>query len=194
MVKHSIRVATMEKFIKFTTQSKILILLIFIGSTGCGGGSGGSGNNNNPPSNNNTDNNSPPAAIRSLNLSVGPESKTLNFSWQADSNSSYYRIYEDPDGQSGDTQLGQDLPADRTSFSHVVPLFDRAMAQYRFDNCNENGCTTTSIALTPNAENNWFTSAAGELLPDNPRSPLLDSEIYFADQIAMNRDANVLAV
>jgi hypothetical protein len=52
--------------------------------------------------------------------------KQLQFSWPTVSGASYYRLFENPDGVSGFTQVGGDIAG--TSVTHPIALFRRVNA------------------------------------------------------------------
>lgn len=59
------------------------------------------------------------------------------------SGATYYRLFENPDGHSGFTQVGTDIPAGTVSvtLNIAVHLNDFTNALYMVEACNANGCT-----------------------------------------------------
>ncbi|MGH8251393.1 MAG: FG-GAP repeat protein [Steroidobacteraceae bacterium] len=100
----------------------------------CGGG-GGNGGGPGPPDPIDL----PGAAALALEIDL----KTLRFSWDAVDGATRYRLLANPDGASGFTQVGDDIPAGGTSVDLDVPvhLHDWADARYLLDACNDGGCT-----------------------------------------------------
>ncbi len=82
-------------------------------------------------------------------LSITPV-KAFRFSW-SDNGASHYRLLENPDGSTGFTQVGADIPAGTEIFDHVVPLHQRVNAQYILQSCFDDQCNdsdTVSVSGT----------------------------------------------
>ncbi len=126
----------------------------------------------------------PPAAAASLSLTPTP-TKLFRFSWSDVSDATFYRLLEDPDGNSGFTQLGNDIAPGTQSIDQVVPLYARLNARYLLQSCNEGGCSDSS----PVAVTGTLTSAVGYFKASNN-----SSSIWFGGAIAMSRDGTTLAV
>ncbi len=95
----------------------------------CGGGGGGSDPATVTP---------PSAPTLALTYGI----KTLEFNWAAVDGASHYRLFENPDGSSGFSQLGIDITA--TNVDHTIALYQRINARYLLEACNSEGCTASS--------------------------------------------------
>lgn len=80
-------------------------------------------------------------------VSVSADVKQLIFSWDAVATASFYRLLENPDGHSGFTQVGSNIPGAETSvvMDIAVHLHDWVNAQYLVEACNANGCTPSTV-------------------------------------------------
>lgn len=85
----------------------------------------------------------PPAAPQ---VSVEGDIKRLIFSWDDVANADYYRLMETPDGHSGFTQVGDDIPIDTLAATRdiAVHLHDWVNALYVVQACNLGGCTRSA--------------------------------------------------
>lgn len=68
--------------------------------------------------------------------------RELTFTWPADASATYYKLYKNPDGHSGFTQLGGNITT--TTATDVIPvhLHDWINASYQVEACNTSGCTS----------------------------------------------------
>jgi hypothetical protein len=66
--------------------------------------------------------------------------KTFHFSWADVPDATHYRLMENPDGSSGFTQVGSDIPQGIQSINQIVALYDRINAVYILQSCNADGC------------------------------------------------------
>ena len=118
--------------------------------TACGGGGGGSSSAGNG-SGNGSGNDEPvvaPAVAAEPTFTVNA-TKQFSFSWADVADATFYRMLETPDGQSGYSQLGDDIPAGAESASFEVPLFLRVEASYILASCNDGGCIeSSSVSVT----------------------------------------------
>ena len=64
-----------------------------------------------------------------LTLTLQP-TKAFRLLWTRVPGSTHYRLFEDPTGSYGFTQVGGDIAASATSFDHIVPLYRRVNARY----------------------------------------------------------------
>ncbi len=85
----------------------------------------------------------PPAAPAAPSVTVDVGLKQLIFSWAEVSGATHYKLLENPDGHSGFTQVGADIPAGTLSVNLDIAVHfqDFANAQYIVDACNATGCT-----------------------------------------------------
>ncbi|HBI78507.1 MAG TPA: hypothetical protein DDY30_03715, partial [Marinobacter adhaerens] len=67
---------------------------------------------------------------------------TLTFTWPAVADADFYRVFEDPDGVSGFTQIGSDLTTNE--YTNNISLTERNGARYVVAACNSEGCTDSS--------------------------------------------------
>ena len=87
----------------------IILLFSTILLSACGGGGGGS---NSPTT----------AASPILTFSAV---KTFSFNWEDISKATHYKLLQNPDGNSGFSQLGNDIAQGVQSVDHIMPLYDR---------------------------------------------------------------------
>ena len=145
----------------------------------CGGGGGG----DTPPAPPPPPPTSPPAAPA---LGLGYGMKQLQFSWSAPSGASFYRLFENPDGVSGFTQVGGDLAATSHFIDVAVHRHDWANARYLVEACNGLGCT---------ASNEVNTSAGAALAAIGYfKASNTDRDDRFGQALALSGDGNTLAV
>ena len=84
-----------------------------------------------------------------LALSFG-KIKTFSFCWQDKPDATYYQLFEDPDGQSGYTQVGEDIGPNIQAVDHIVPLYARVNARYLLKSCNATvSYTHLTLPTTP---------------------------------------------
>lgn len=130
-----------------------------------------------------------PVAI--TNLGFSPDSiKTFRFQWEDVSNTTHYKLMEDPDGASGFTQVGTDIPQGTETVDHIVPLYARINAEYLLQSCNTSGCSdseTESIADFI-GRGGSIGQAAGKFEPNNP-----EPEINFGIS-SLSADGRTLAI
>ena len=101
------------------------------------------------------------------------------------SDATFYRVLEDPDGNSGFSPLSGDLPAGTVSFEQVVPLYARINARYILQSCNEGGCSDSA----PIVVSDPLTAAIGYFKASNT-----NSSDWFGESISLSRDGHTLAV
>ncbi len=97
-----------------------------------------------PSSGTDQDSGSRPAVAVSLNYAV-TGSKRFEFSWVDATDATYYQLFENPDGQSGFSQVGGNIAQGEQSTEHTIPLFSRLNAQYLLQSCNDSGCVSSAI-------------------------------------------------
>jgi len=108
--------------------------------TACGGGGGG-GDGGGEDDGAGTDSSTGGSTEFTLHLE---QTKRFRFSWTDVDGASFYRLMENPDGVSGFTQVGADIPAGTEMYIHEVPLYARVNARYILQSCNDTGCTDSS--------------------------------------------------
>lgn len=95
----------------------------------------------------------------------------------------YYQLFENPDGMSGYSQVGNNLTG--TSYNHRIALHHRVNARYLLKACNSAGCASSSeIFLSAN-----LTAAIGYIKATNT-----GNDDYFGYSVALSGDGNTLAV
>jgi hypothetical protein len=118
-------------------------------------------------------------------VSIEGDIKQLIFSWDAVAGAEYYRLLENPDGHSGFTPVGDDIPADTMTATRdiAVHLFDWVEAQYLVDACNIGGCNSSTVI-----------TATDVMLDTIGYFKAETSEAGFGSNVAMNTDGDTLAV
>jgi hypothetical protein len=127
---------------------------------------------------------SPPSAP-SLNLDFGI--KQLQFSWAMANGADFYRLFENPDGVSGFTQVGADLPAATTSTTIEIAVHRHnwAAARYLLEACNSFGCTASNEVFTLSG----MLQTIGYFKASNT-----DAGDFFGVSVALSPDGKTLAV
>lgn len=144
------------------------LLILFIALSGCGG------------SNDNVINENA-AQPRLTPVSV----KTFRFSWTDVSDATHYKLLENPDGVSGFTQVGPNVPLGTQSIDHRVPLYARINAQYILQTCTEASCVDSNIL----AVSGTLDGSIGYIKASNT-----DKEDNFGGDISLSEDGTTLAV
>jgi len=121
------------------------------------------------------------AALFSLNVGI----KQLQFSWSAVSNATHYKLMENPDGNSGFSQMGADI----TTTSHTVDIAvhrqDWVNARYLLQACDGNGCSSSNEVSTLEG----MLSAIAYVKASNT-----GESDWFGISVALSGDGNTLAV
>ncbi len=99
----------------------------------------------------------PLPAVMNFNLEFTPI-KGFSFTWQDDSQAEvdHYELLENPDGNSGFSQVGADIAAGSNNHTLIVPLYQRVSARYRLASCptpashasNQQCSETTDLSVT----------------------------------------------
>jgi hypothetical protein len=108
-------------------------LLSGCGETGAPGGTAGTGG---------TGGN---GGLTAAEPTLGFGLKTFRFSWTDSSGADFYRLFEDPDGVSGFTQVSPDVAAGVQVYDHIVALYQRINARYILKTCNATGCADSQV-------------------------------------------------
>lgn len=121
-----------------TVASVVWVLVSLFVLASCGGGGNSSSNSGN---------NVAPAAPA---LTLGFGVKQLQFTWTMVGGATHYRLFENPDGVSGFTQVGGDLvaPVMPYPFDIAVHRHDWADARFLVEACNDVGCTASNEVTT----------------------------------------------
>ncbi len=119
-----------------------------------------------------------------FSLSLDPI-KNFQFSWSSVSDTTHYKLMENPDGVSGFTQVGADIPPGTLQKEHIVSLPKRINAQYILQSCNAQDCidsATVSVAGT-------LVNSIGYLKASNT-----GASDRFGYSISLSGDGTTLAV
>lgn len=111
--------------------------------------------------------------------------KTFRISWQPSTNADFYRVLEDPDGESGFSQISDDLDSSTLVFDHSISLYARINSRYIVQSCNAIGCVD-SIEQTVSGT---LENAIGYFKADVPFI-----EDRFGNSVSLSSDGNTLAV
>jgi hypothetical protein len=165
----------MDKMIR---RLSVLILLgmMAVVLAGCGGENGGSGNT--PPT--------PPAAPT---VAVSYGIKTVILSWGAVSGATHYRVYKDPDGASGFSQIGGDQASTSCSDTVALHLTDWINVRYKVAACNSAGETDSNVVtgLDLLKAIGYFKASNGPLIYGN-------FDGGFGASVALSADGATMAV
>ncbi|MEQ6342148.1 MAG: Ig-like domain-containing protein [Gammaproteobacteria bacterium] len=123
------------------------------------------------------------AAPAAPTVTLGFGIKQLQFAWSAISGTTYYRVFENPDGVSGYSQVGADLTA--TSYNHGIVLYRRVNASYFVQACNSAGCTASPAVYVSVG----LTQSIGYFKASNT-----NAGDWFGTAVALSIDGNTLAV
>ena len=109
------------------------------------------------------------------------------FSWTEVTGSTHYKLLENPDGSSGFTQVGADIPAGTLSQSLpiAVHFHDFGRALYIVQACDASGCTDSSEVNAMNV----MLSAIGYFKASNTRE-----RAFFGYSVSLSADGNTMAV
>jgi hypothetical protein len=125
--------------------------------------------------------NPPPASTLTISFGL----KQLLFDWTAASGATHYRLFENPDGVSGFTQVGADLTTTNTVLDIAVHRHDWGNARYLVEACNSFGCTAS----------NEVTTLAGMLETIGYfKASNTEASDIFGSTLALSADGNTLAV
>ena len=159
------------------TASVLTLLVSALIIAGCGGGgsSGGDTSGTAPGVD------APAAPQLSLDIQA---TKTFQFSWSAVEDATEYTLLENPDGQSGFTEVAS-IDAGETGYAHTVFLPRRVNASYMLEACNSGGCSaSTSVAVSGN-----LAEAVGYFKASNT-----GATDVFGRSVALSADGSTLAV
>ncbi|WP_158269400.1 FG-GAP repeat protein [Saccharospirillum sp. MSK14-1] len=112
--------------------------------------------------------------------------KQFRFDWPASESGTHYRILENPDGQSGFTDVSGDIPIGTETFTIEVPLHARIRAQYILQRCDGSECADSRA--TTIADN--LARGVGYFKPD----VLVSFGYEFGQAVALSGDGKTMAV
>ncbi|MCP8897758.1 FG-GAP repeat protein [Gilvimarinus xylanilyticus] len=125
------------------------------------------------------------AAWPDINIE-GAGVKTLRVYWDAVPEAAFYRVYKDPDGSSGFTQLGEDVTAPEIYDNVSVHTQDWAEARYMVEACtSESACTNSNETTAVHA----MLDAIGYLKASNT-----ETYDWFGWSLDLSADGKTLAV
>jgi hypothetical protein len=128
-----------------------------------------------------------PPAPEQAQVTVVGGIKQLVFSWDEVTFTDFYRLLENPDGHSGFTQVGDDIPAGTLDATRdiAVHIFNWIDAQYQVEACNLTGCTTSDVVTATDV----MLDTIGYFKASNT-----DAKDGFGRTIALSADGRTLAV
>lgn len=159
-------------------QPAIMGSILLLVLTACGGGGSNSGSGNGSNANLGVGLSATPA------LSVSFSVKQMHFSWDAVSNATYYKIYQNPDGASGFTQLDGNITTASYDHNIAVHRLNFPAARYLLEACNATGCIASNEVTTLSD----VLQAIGYFKASNTRA-----NDNFAISLALSSDGNTLA-
>ncbi|MFA0813786.1 histidine kinase [Microbulbifer epialgicus] len=159
---------------KNTTIYVFAIFLFLLAA--CGGSSSGSDSGNNVVT--------VPAQPQNVSLSFQAV-KLFQFTWDEVEGASYYRLQENPDGVSGFTQVGEDIPQGTETYTLEVPIYARINAQYLLQACNTEGCSDSEVLTVDST----LANSIGYFKASNT-----DKEDLFGYSVSLSKDGKTLAV
>jgi hypothetical protein len=116
--------------------------------------------------------------------------KTFSFCWQDKPDATYYQLLEDPDGQSGYTQVREDIKPNIQAVEHIVPLYARVNARYLLKSCNASGCSeSASVHISERLSD--MTASIGYFKVSNSGASAYE---YFGHSVSLSADGDTLAV
>ena len=115
--------------------------------------------------------------------------KTFRFTWTDIPGATHYRLLEDPDGNSGYTQVGADIPQGTQVYDHTVSLYRRINARYILQTCTSGSCldATPVIVDVPS-----MVSAIGYFKASNTDGA--NGGDRFGNSLSISGDGNTLVV
>ena len=113
------------------------------------------------------------------------QDKAFRISWQPSEGAEFYRVFENPDGLTGFTDISGELDSTITDFDHRVALYARVNAQYIVQACNNQGCADSDPLIVIGT----LDSAIGYFKASNTGS--FDA---FGVAISLSADGNTMAV
>jgi hypothetical protein len=124
---------------------------------------------------------------RAPTLTISFGLKQLHFDWTAASGATHYKLFEDPDGVSGYTQVGADLPLCPPSVTLDIAVHrtNWANARYLVEACKATACTPSNevFALSGMLQTIGYFKASNSEAGD-----------WFGGSVALSADGNTVAV
>lgn len=163
--------------------ARSLLVSIFMAIlAACGGGDGGNATPAPPvppPP--------PPPPTGAPSVTVDADIKQLIFSWTEVTGSTHYKLLENPDGSSGFTQVGADIPAGTLTLSLpiAVHFHDFGRSLYIVQACDASGCTDSAEVNAVNV----MLSTIGYFKASNT-----SERAFFGYSVLLSADGNRLVV
>lgn len=182
-------------FTPTTHKSVIAGLLLGLALTGCGSDSDDSDSSSSSSSSSSVSSSSSSVSSSSsssvaaswpgINIE-GAQAKTLRIYWDAVEGANFYRVYKDPDGSSGFTQLGGDLTSPEIYDNISVHLHNWPEARYMVEACVAEGdCVNSDETIAINA----MADSIGYIKASNT-----EAEDWFGWDVALSADGTTLAI
>ncbi len=112
--------------------------------------------------------------------------KGITLNWTDEADATFYRVLENPDGSSGFTQVGGDIPQGMGTNTQVIALYKRVNARYILQTCNEIGCIDANEV---SVSSTLLTNSIGYVKASNT-----DSGDAFSYSVSLSGDGNTLAI
>lgn len=127
----------------------------------------------------------PPVAAPTLTITAAL--KRQSFAYGGVGNASFYRLFEDPDGVSGYTQINGGLPGS-TGFARAISVhrMNWAQARYTVAGCSSGGCGPSSAVTTIVAN---MLPSIGYIKASNS-----DASDFFGRALAISGDGQTMAI
>lgn len=126
----------------------------------------------------------PPVVITEFQL-IFSQTKRFDFAWPTTEGATHYKLMENADGNSGFTQVGENIASGTLAYSHIVSLYNRMNAQYILQSCNDSACNDSkTISVNDN-----LASSVGYFKPSN--SSYSDK---FGHSIDLSSDGTTLVI
>lgn len=111
--------------------------------------------------------------------------KTFSFNWIDTPGANYYKLFEDPDGESGFSQIGGDLSTGVEHYEHIVALYTRLNARYLLQVCYPEGCIDSNTVGVSGS----LAEGIGYIKASNT-----NSGDWFGQEVKLSADGLTLAV
>ncbi|NKE69292.1 integrin [Nitrospiraceae bacterium HYJII51-Mn-bac16s-1-B09] len=117
--------------------------------------------------------------------------KQLQFDWPKIGDDTFYRLFENPDGVSGFSQIGGDIPAGTTAVTRDIVVYRHnwGKARYRLSACDQRGCIDSNEIDVLDG----MLQTIGYFKSSN-KGPSDDFGLSFGFSVALSGDGNTLAV
>lgn len=140
------------------------------------------------------DDGAPPPLPPAPALSISAEPNRLIFDWPSIAEAASFRLLRDPDGMSGFSQVGNDIPLGETRhlLSVSVHLTDWDNARFLLQACNSSGCTNSNEVDVSTLMLSSIAFVKSSNSQGRGVSPVLDGD-YFGWRTTVSGDGRTLA-